>query len=210
MIRVVCAASFMAAAVLAGWGGAANATATSFGSYTAVITYDNSPSYDFGSMTVNLSGRLLTANGTDAFANVTSGSAHGSLTFSGTVGTTILESVTGLMTFVDPNSSTPISFDVASVATDALTSDPNNGDTLNLYILGTTSGGADNASGTPTSLIIDITGIGGNTFSADTSLSAPPVVDPIPEPATAALLGPGLATLMMVRRRRAGGRWLPE
>lgn len=193
------------------------AGAAPFAQYTAGVTFSPLPAYTInggvngGTVTFSASSTVSTGAVTGGFSGVTTGTASGTLTY-GALGTTTNETVTNLITFTNPvNSATPIFFSVSSVKTTALASDQSNGDSVNLYILGTTSGGASEGDATLSSFILNLVGFQDvGTTTASGTLSNPPQADPslpppeggpVPEPISLALLGSGVAATLVVRRR---------
>ena len=199
------------------------AHATPFGA--ATIGFSNAtvePTYTIGagSGTITFNGQLDTKAATGDLLGVTAGSGHGIIGYSLTEGATVIESLLGLFTFVDPagTAGQAFSFNATSVQTVSFSSDPNNGDSISLYVLGTIGGGKAGLTPTAADVVINLFGLGGGGTAMSTSsqLTNPPVSSPVrtggsgptnvPEAPSTLILLSGLASIALVKRSRPAAR----
>jgi hypothetical protein len=144
--------------------------------------------------------------GTGAFSSVTgtTGYQNGTLQFSSAVGTTINQTVADFFVFSDGMGGT-YNFTPTSVTTRTYNVTPGVTSSISLFLLGNTLNSARGFDATPTSLTMSLNSTGASAFSAASTLSIPPAVGVIPEPATWAmmLIGFGMVGGAARYRRRS-------
>jgi hypothetical protein len=184
-------------------GGAAAAT---FGPASGAIAVLGSPAVTLGSTSGTESfnssvvifgtmGSLTSANG--------SGAVLGTLDFSDTVGASLLDAVSGFMSFAD-TSGGDFTFNVSSVKTLSYSHIAGISTSITLYLLGTAGDAHLGLAPAPASETITVNQTGGSAYSASASIAAPPSMG-APEPAAWSLMfiGLGLAGGTLRARRRA-------
>jgi hypothetical protein len=198
----------------------APAHATAFGPAEIGYSTDSSNvSYDLAAGTLAIQpGVSFTYNGgNDSYfndvSNATPGSAFnfaGLIHFSTVEGTLLPINLPGLITVTTPSTGT-YSFSADKVGTAALLHNAVDGDRLTLYLEGMMGGGNDNQTPTETDVVLNLTNADGVGGTVSGTIFNPPtgtdpfltaVDTPIPEPATIAVLGFGLAGLLVLRRGR--------
>ncbi len=136
--------------------------------------------------------------------------SQSTLNFSSVVGNVVVysggSSINNLFTFTDTTTGETYDFDLDSSITTLSDQTTGSGTTIGLYLLGdlTATGTTTYATNTPTALTLSLTQTGSSNWSISGTLANPPPGTglPVPEPASIALLGGGLAALGFVRRRQ--------
>ena len=176
-----------------------NGTVSLVGAYTPTVDLVTSPHTYTAT-----SGLTFEITGTGGFTGVAGhlGVMNGTLQFSGSVNTTLAQSLADFFVFDDGSSGT-FNFSVDSVKT--LTYNVSaNSSAIGLYLLGSTSDANLGYSSTPTSLTLTFNSTNGSAYAASATLAVPPAPTPTPEPATWAmsLIGFGAMGAMLRRRPR--------
>lgn len=183
------------------------ASAAPFGAATAGFTINSGePSYSFGATTgsIMFSGPLNMAGTTGTLAGVTAGADNGTVMFSLTSGASVAQSVPSLFTFDDPTNPTgpKFLFSETSAQTTSISRDAQNGDTVQLYLLGATSGGTNALTPTAASVVVNLFGIGGQAAAVSFTLANPPAQVSVPEAPSSLIVVSALGLLALARWRR--------
>lgn len=141
--------------------------------------------------------------GTGAFSSVTgtTGFQNGTLQFSSTVGSTINQTVADFFVFSDGMGGT-YNFTPTSVTTRTYNVTPGVTSSISLFVLGNTLNASRGFDATPTSLTMSLNSTGASAFSASSTLSIPPAVGVVPEPATWAMMMLGFGMIAGAARYR--------
>lgn len=185
--------------------GAMQAQASPFGPADATISFLFAPvvTTTAPTGTANLSGNIFASSADGTLHGIGAGTGSGTITFSTTPGSTVVEAAPVLFSFAD-GSGGFFNFDLTSVKTTSFLLSPGVSSTIALYLLGITGDTNLGLTATPTSVTLTLNQTGTSQFSASASLANPPAPPPpveTPEPATLTLLGVGLLGLGAARRR---------
>jgi hypothetical protein len=181
----------------------APAQATSIPDGTAGVLVVPTPAVNLAGTpkTFSVSGLTFQNFGTGGFGSVAghTGVMSGVVSFSGTVGATIAQSLSDFLTF-DDGLGGNFEFSVSSVKTLAYTSDPS-ATGVTLYLLGSTLDTVLGYASTPTSLTLTFNSTNSSPFTASATLAVPPSGS-VPEPATWGMIVVGFGAMGAAMRRR--------
>ena len=148
---------------------------------------------------------LLSPTGSLSGRTTGTGNIAGTLAFSTAVGATTANVINDFFVLNDTSGGT-FNFNALTATTQTFSDQPGVSTSIALYVLGTLGDANLNLDATPTSLTITLNQTGSAAYSGSATLSNPPspieIPVSLPDPASLALLGSGLAAVGLLRRRK--------
>lgn len=175
------------------------------GTVSSVATFN--PTLNIGTALSTYSanaGGTFQISGTGGFLNVggLTGALNGTISFSNVVGVTLPEAVSSFFTFNDGSLGT-YNYSVLSTTTNSFVNIPGAANSGTLFLLGTLADTRLGYTPTPASLTVQFNSTGGSAYSSALTLSVPPSVGAVPEPAGWAMMILGMGMIGFSVRRRS-------